>query len=293
MSSSNNINMKLLFSRFLSVNDSEISAINDEDSPTSEQCALPPVLKSPLSWNVLQRSINANEISAGTEKRKWSTEFHKKPLKPLKDVPNPNSELRFIERRKNKYERNAKSLSFDVGNDMSTNITNQSRSYSLTSYEILNHTKQITLSENDNISSHEKLKHQIEDCQKALQELSLDVINGEPRQSSSPELKFNSEFLLSDFNHKLPDKDLFKSEDFSSLFLDDKNLATNIISKDRTDHQNVTINIESADSRLKTSENKNDKRTDDDSSDEDPPFWKSSIDGGYFTAQFKANDTLK
>lgn len=55
--------MKLLFSRFISANDFKINPIiNDEDSPTSEQSyALPPVLKSPLSWNILQKNINSND----------------------------------------------------------------------------------------------------------------------------------------------------------------------------------------------------------------------------------------
>ncbi|XP_065221811.1 POTE ankyrin domain family member J-like isoform X2 [Planococcus citri] len=297
IASSNNINMKLLFSRFISANDFEISPIvHDEDSPTSEQsCVLPPALKSPLSWNILQKSINPNDkatSSAGAEKRKkWVSELHSKTTnKTIQDTISSNPP--FVESSKSKYERNAKSLSFEVGNDV-FDLKTYNRSYSLNSHEIFNQTKFITLKplEIDNRSSHEKLKDQLENCQKALQELSLDVISKDSKQLPSPELKFNSDFLLDDFN--LKSMNSTHRDMLHDLFLNDENHRRDH-SDVESDLRNVTINIENVSSGSKMNEdNRGEKQVDDESSDEDPPFWKSSLDGGYFVPKIRREDTLR
>lgn len=144
----------------------------------------------------------------------------------------------------------------------------------------------------DGRSSHEKLKNQIENCQKALQELSLDVINREPKELSSSEFKFNSNFLLDDFNLESMDSKI-SLDNFHDSFLNEED-RQNKSSDKESNLRNVTINIENANPCSTTNENeKTDKHVDDESSDEDPPFWKSSIDGGYFIPQIKREDTLR
>lgn len=199
-------------------------------------------------------------------------------------------ELPFVKRPRTKYERDAKSLSFEVGNDVS-DLKIYNRSYSLNSHEIFNQTKLIT-SENMEIesgSSHEKLKNQIENCQKALQELSLDMINKEPKQLSSPELKFNSDFLLDEFNVKTRNSNADNSDD---LFLNVEDRKSHYFDVE-SDLRNVTISIENANFCSKMNEAKKENHVEDESSDEDPPFWKSSIEGGYFVPQIKKDDTLR